>query len=116
MTNEQHDKCQLIIHSAAVSAGAAGALPIPGSDAIPIAAIQTAMIIGLGSVFDKRITESIAVSMAGRLMAESAGKVVAGGLIKLIPGVGSVVNASVAFTITEAMGWEVAEDFARDAA
>ena len=116
MTNIEKEKCQAIIHTAAVASGAAGALPIPGSDAVAITAVQTTMIISLGKVFDVRLTESAAESMAITMLTQHAGKLVAGGLIKLIPGVGSAINASVAFTITEVVGWEVAEDFAKQAA
>ena len=51
--------------------------------------------------------------MAITLLTQHAGKLVAGGLIKLIPGIGSAINASVAFTITEMVGWKVASDFSK---
>lgn len=120
MTNKQYEDCQLIIHSASVASGAAGALPIPGSDSVAICAAQTAMIIALGKVFDIRMTESAAEAMVITRLTEFAGKLMAGGFIKMIPGVGTFiggcVNATVAVSITEMVGWEVAEDFDRQAA
>ena len=40
MTKYEHEQYEAIIHSAAVAAGAAGALPIPGADAVAITAIE----------------------------------------------------------------------------
>ena len=120
MTNKQHEDCQFIIHSAAAASAAAGALPIPGPDSVAIVAAQTAMIIALGKVFDVRLTESAAEAMALTMITQYSGRLVAGGLIKLVPFagtfVGGCVNATVAASITETVGWEVAEDFDRQVA
>ena len=117
MTNQDHEKCQFIIHSAAVLSGAAGALPLPGADAAAIVAAQTTMIIALGKVFNVRLNESAAEAMALTLITKYSGRLIVGGLIKLIPFagtfLGSCINASVAASITEVVGWEVAEDFAK---
>ncbi|SFI43471.1 Uncharacterized conserved protein, DUF697 family [Selenomonas ruminantium] len=115
MRKIEREKSHIIIHSAAVTSGAAGALPIPGADAAAIVAAQVTMIISLGKVFDVKMTESAATAMATTMIAEHLGKMVAGGLLKLIPGVGSAINASVAFSITEVIGWEVAEAFSQQA-
>ncbi len=116
MTNKQYEDCQVIIHTAAAASAAAGALPIPGSDSVAIVAAQTAMIIALGKVFDVKMTDSAAEAMALTMITQYSGRLMAGGLIKLIPGAGTFfggcVNASVAASITETLGWEVAEDFA----
>ncbi|WP_294523605.1 DUF697 domain-containing protein [uncultured Anaerovibrio sp.] len=120
MTNEQYEACQYIIHSAAAASAAAGALPIPGSDSVAIVAAQTAMVFSLSKVFDVRLTQASAEAMALTTITKYSGRLVAGGLIKLIPFAGTVVggcvNATVAASITETMGWEVARDFDRQAA
>lgn len=117
MTNQQYEDCQVIIHTTAAASAAAGVLPLPGSDSVAIVAAQTAMIIALGKVFGVRLTESAAEAMALTMITQYSGRLVAGGLIKLIPFagtfVGGCVNASVAASITETLGWEVAEDFDR---
>ncbi len=113
MTQWEREQSEKLIHSAAVIAAGVGAIPIPGADAAPLAAIQSGLFIALGKVFNIRITDTIAASMAFNAMAQMGGKVIAGGLLKLIPGVGSVVNAGVAFSLTEAIGWEAAEQFAK---
>ena len=60
MTEEQNSKCHVIIHTATASASAiaAGLAQIPGSDTIPITAIQITMIISLGGVFGRDIAKS----------------------------------------------------------
>lgn len=117
MTKQEYEKCQFIIHSAALASGAAGALPLPGADAAAIVAAQTTMIIALGKVFNVRLTESAAEAMALTMITQYSGRLVAGGIIKLIPFAGSFwggcINATVATSITEVVGWEVAEDFAK---
>lgn len=91
------------------AAAAIGAAPIPGSDAVLLSGLQMKMTrdilsayginVGLGMLVEEVVKAKV-VSMLG--------KAVAGNLIKMIPGVGSVVggaiNASVASSITYAMG------------
>ena len=50
MPKELEKKCHIAIHTATTAAAAAGAIPIPMSDAIPITAAQIAMIISLGKI------------------------------------------------------------------
>lgn len=54
----------MVIHSATASA-AAGAIPIPMSDAIPITAAQIGMIIALGKEFDITLSDAAAKSILG---------------------------------------------------
>lgn len=115
MTENQNTKCHAIIHSAAAAAGVCGTSPIPGSDALPIMAAQVTMIIALGEVFDVHITRSYAEAIVKNKVAEAVGKLAAGQLVKLIP-LGSFINAAIAASVTEAIGWEVAEEFSKRAA
>ena len=117
MPKDLEKKCHFAIHSATTAAAAAGAIPIPISDAIPISAAQIGMIIKLGKTFDVSLSESAAKSVAGIALAQGAGRTIAANLIKAIPGpgrvVGSIVGAVTAATLTEALGWVVADDFFR---
>ena len=72
------------------------------------------MIIGLGAVFGQEITKSAAKSILGGATAAIGGRTVSQFLVGWIPGIGNAVNATTAFTITEALGWYVANDFAND--
>ena len=106
-------KCEAIIHTASVACGAVGVSPIPGSDALPIMAIQTTMVLSLANVFGIGIDRSFAMAMVKEQVAKQAGKMIASQLTKLIPFVGSAINATVAAGITEVLGWDVAREFYR---
>lgn len=113
MTNEQKNKCGDIIDIAVVAAGATGFSPIPGSDAGPIVAVQTTMILALSEVFDVTFTKSCAINLAKTTIAENVGKYAAGQLIGLIPFGGNLIKGAIAAGITENLGWHVAKDFDR---
>lgn len=111
MNKNQLTKCNLAIHSASAASAVAGAVPIPVADAIPITTAQVSMVLALGKVFDSNITESTAKGLIGAAASTFVGR----SLIKLIPIVGWGVSAAVAAGVTEAIGWTIAVDLAKDA-
>lgn len=111
MSPDQIKKCNVAIHSAAVAAAAAGVVPIPVADAVPITAAQVTMVIALGKIFKHSITESSAKA----LISAAASTLIGRTLVKFIPLVGWCISASVAASVTEAIGWSVAVDFAKNA-
>lgn len=117
MPKDLEKKCHVAIHSATTAAAAAGAIPIPVSDTIPISAAQISMIVALGKVFDVTLTQSAAKSLATITLARGAGRAIVANLLKAIPGVGSVlggiISATTAAAITEGLGWLIADDFYR---
>ena len=116
MPKELKNKCRAAIHTASVAAGAAGAAPIPIADTIPISAAQVTMVVALGKIFDLTISTSVAKSVIGVGVAQGVGRTLASSL-KAIPGIGTVVGgaicATTAASLTEALGWLVADDFYR---
>lgn len=117
MPKELEKKCHVAIHSASTAAAAAGAMPIPMSDAIPITAAQIGMIISIGKVFGITLTQAAAKSIAGVALTQQAGRAIFTNILKAIPGAGTVagafIGASTAAALTEALGWVVADDFYR---
>ena len=117
MPKELKKECSIAIHTAATAAAAAGAIPIPMSDAIPITAAQIGMVVKLGKIFDLTISESAAKSIISVGIAQQAGRAVVTNVLKAIPGagtlVGGVIGATTAATLTEALGWIIADDFFR---
>lgn len=109
MPDDLKSKCAAVIHTATTAAAAAGVIPIP------ITAAQITMIIGLGHIFDISLSETAAKSILGGTMASQTGRAVFSGIIKGIPGVGTVVggviSAGTSVALTETLGWIVAEDF-----
>lgn len=111
MTNEDKEKCQYIIHGSAAAAAAIGFIPLPGADLAPICAVQSAMIIALSRVFKVAITDETARQMAKTFIVGNIGKMLVSQFSKLVPILGGGVNATVAAGLTEALGWEVVEEF-----
>ena len=117
MTFDQCAKSHAIIHSASLSAGAVGAglAQVPCSDNLVITPIQLAMTIGLGQVFGIDLSESSAKAALASAAAATIGRTAAQVLVGWIPGVGNLINAGTAASLTEAIGWMLAEDFAKRA-
>lgn len=117
MPKDIERKCARAIHTATAAASAAGGIPIPMSDAIPITAAQIAMIISLGKVFDITLSESAAKSIIGVGVTQQAGRAIVTNILKSIPGAGTVVGGVIGVTtaaaLTEALGWVIADDFYR---
>ena len=117
MPKELEKKCKIAIHTATTAAAAAGAIPIPMSDALPITAAQIGMIVSLGKIFGITLSQAAAKSIAGVALTQQAGRALVANLLKAIPGagtiLGSVISASTAVALTEALGWIVADDFFR---
>lgn len=109
MTHKQLTACNAIIHTASVACAAAGAIPIPVADAIPISAAQITMVVSLGKTFGIKITEGAAKAAISAAAACFVGR----NLVKFIPVAGWVVSAGVAAGVTEAIGWGIAVDFAK---
>jgi len=114
---DQKIKCNAIIHSASVSAGAAGTglAQIPLADSAIITPIQIGMIVALGKIFDQEISKSAAKAILAGMAAAFAGRGISQVLVGWIPGVGNAVNAATAATITEAVGWMAVDNFSKDA-
>ena len=114
MNNQQRAKCHAIIHSASASAGAVGAglAQIPCSDNAIITPIQLVMTIALGRVFGIDLTDSAASATAASVAAATVGRTTSQLFLGWIHIAGNIINAGTAATITEAIGWLLADDFA----
>lgn len=117
MDSYHKSKCHKIIHTAAASASAiaAGLAQLPGSDSIPITGIQIAMIISLGAAFGRDIARSAAEGILAGAVAAVGGRTASQFLVGWIPIWGNAINAATAATITEGIGWFVAESFSQAA-
>lgn len=113
MTDEQRAKCHGIIHTASAAAGVAGAglAQIPGSDNAVIVPIQITMTISLGAVFGVDLDQSAAKATLATATASLTGRAISQFLVGWIPVIGNALNAATAATITESLGWAVANSF-----
>ena len=117
MTNDQKNKCQVVIHTAATAAAGIGAgfAQLPGSDNVALGAVQISMAIALGSIFGIQVSATAARGLIFTLVASMTGPIVARTitqfLVGWIPFAGNAVNAATAAAITEAVGWILANEF-----
>ncbi len=100
------EECKTIIH---VASGAAGAIPIPFSDALAIAPIQAGMIYKMNDAFGMDLDKSVGASLVAGLLGVTAvaqvGRTLVNGFLKFIPVVGSVAGVATATVITEGIGF-----------
>lgn len=101
-----------VVDWATGAAALAAAAPIPGSDFITLAPIQGTMLWKIGNIFgvdsDGTNWTKIITSVAGPLLIGLAARAAVGTLLKLIPGVGSVLGGAIsgasAGAVTKIMG------------
>lgn len=96
---EMVEKARNIVLATSAGTGATGAIPIPFADAPIMVSEQVTMMIAINAVFKfdikKDILKSLVMAALGTGGATVIGKTVASGLLKLIPGAGSVAGAVV---------------------
>lgn len=106
-------KAKTIVITATTLATTAAASPIPVSDAVVITPIQVSMIGGLAALYGLKGPEITVAAMP--MISRALGTMLAGNLIKFIPIIGSitgtVINGTIAATLTGAMGWFVQNQF-----
>lgn len=103
-----------IVHRAAGSSAAIAATPIPLADAPLLVGVQATMMARVAKVYDVRLSTANAVKALAGIAATSVGRSLVGALLKVIPGAGNVINASVAGAITSGLGYAWMELCRRD--
>lgn len=118
MTNREKVLCNGIIHSASAAAAAVGGglAQAPGSDNLVITPVQLTMAVSLGKIFGITLDQSAAKAAVASAAAATVGRTASQVLIGWIPGVGNIINATTAATITEAIGWIMAKEFENQSA
>lgn len=96
-----------VIGTAAGSAAAVGASPIPFSDAALLVPIQMTMMGSIARVYGVPLNSALAASVASTALATQAGKTLVTAALKFLPGVNYLVlgvSAGVASAFTTSMG------------
>ncbi|AXM95278.1 GTPase [Pseudomonas plecoglossicida] len=95
------------VNIAAAAAMAAGATPIPFSDSILLVPIQAGMLAKVGVTFGMETSAAalttLVTSSLGASAATLAGRALVTGLLKMIPGVGTVAGGAIAGTAAAAL-------------
>lgn len=105
-------RARTVIAGAAATAAAVGVTPIPFADAALLVPIQVGMLAGISAVFGLEVDEAFLATLlgsaTGTIGATLAGRAIVGGLLKLLPGVGSAaggaISAATAATVTTTLG------------
>jgi uncharacterized protein (DUF697 family)/GTP-binding protein EngB required for normal cell division len=105
-------RARTVIATATAAAAAVGATPIPFADAALLVPIQIGMLVGISATFgldlDDAFYGTLVTSVAGTVGATIAGRAIVGGLLKLVPGVGSAaggaISGATAATLTSTLG------------
>ena len=93
------------ILAAGASSAVVGASPIPGSDFIPLTGIQVSLIIKLSTLYDKPISKENVKEIILATIVGNVGKTIFRQVVKLVPGAGSIIGASVAGATRVALGY-----------
>ena len=104
MTNKQMALCNGIIHSASLTAGAAGGgmAQVVGSDRLVITPIQLTMAISFGQVFGITLDYSTAQAACASGAAMTVGRTAAQVLCGWVPGIGNVYGTKRSYTYKSA--------------
>jgi len=96
-----------IVATAAVSAAGIAAVPIPLSDAFGIVPIQVGMLAGISATFGLSVDQSFFSTIIGSTITAAGGTLLGrsmvSGLLKMFPGVGSVVGGTISATTAVAL-------------
>lgn len=102
------------ILASGASAAAIGAAPIPGADFVPLTALQVGLMLKLSTLYGKPITKDHAKELIIATVVGNIGKTAFRQIVKVIPGAGMVVAASVAGSMTIALGYAVKYMYEQD--
>ncbi len=95
------------------AAAAIGATPVPVSDAALLTPLQITMSANIIYLYGMENLTSISSALLGNIVISNLGKSIVGGILKFIPGVGTlvggVINAGVASLITSGLGYAISE-------
>ncbi|SEP57647.1 GTPase family protein [Microlunatus flavus] len=101
-------EAQKVIAAAASSAAASAAVPVPFSDAVMLVPIQLGMMAKIAQLYKIKFDRAALMAIASTTAATQAGRATFTGLLKLVPGAGTIagglIGAGVASTYTYAMG------------
>lgn len=93
-----------VIMAASAAAATAAAVPIPVADALALAPIQLGMMGKIAAIYDLELKTMMSAGALAQLGVQFVGQALARSVIKVIPGVGNVIGASVAAALTAATG------------
>ena len=122
MNSQQKSECRVIIHTAAAASASSTLIPVPLTGFAVDAAVMVAMVMNLARVFhlDTTVNEDLARGMAiaavKKQLLKHPIKYLTREFSKTLPMAGTAISGGLSQALTEAAGWKIAEQFARNAA
>ncbi len=92
------EKADGIVYGAITSAAGGAVIPVPVADTVIISGVQIAMVVAISQVYDRTISKETAKGLIFVFAGAKFGEWLAS-LVKLIPGVGSVLGGAAQLTI-----------------
>ena len=106
-------RSHLVVGGAAAAAAGVAAIPIPFADAALLVPIQLGMLAGISTTYGLDVSEAFLGTLIGTTVGSTAatvaGRAIVAGILKLIPGVGSVVGGAIAAATAVAMTTSLGE-------
>lgn len=100
-------KSHLIVGGTVTTAMGIAAAPVPFADAALLVPIQLAMIAGITATYGLDLSEgflsTVITSILGGAAATLSGRAIVGGLLKLLPGAGSIIGGAISAATAGAM-------------
>jgi uncharacterized protein (DUF697 family)/GTP-binding protein EngB required for normal cell division len=104
---QKRNKSHAIVAGSALTAAGAGGIPIPFSDAAALVPIQVGMLAGITAVFGFELKKAFLSTLVSSTItgagATIIGKTIVSNLLKMFPGVGSVVGGAIAASTASAL-------------
>jgi uncharacterized protein (DUF697 family)/predicted GTPase len=108
-------RCRKVVFAAAATTGTVGATPIPFPDALAIVPLQVGMLARICVVWGLPVSKAFLGTLVGGAATGAAGviagRAVVSGLLKLIPGAGTVVGGAIGATTAAALTTAFGEAF-----
>lgn len=105
----KRDLAEKAIRTAVGAAAAAGATPIPFSDAAVLVPIQLTMMATIAHIYDVGVDRATAAALAATAAATAGGRSLVTGLIKAVPGAGSLIGGGIAAAVASSVTWAVGQ-------
>ncbi|GAB3239274.1 GTPase family protein [Kineosporia babensis] len=97
------------IRTAVGAAAAAGATPIPFSDAAVLVPIQLTMMASIAHIYGVGVDRATAAALAATAAATAGGRSLVTGLIKSVPGAGTLIGGGIAAAVASSVTWAVGQ-------
>ncbi|HCG7281255.1 TPA: 50S ribosome-binding GTPase [Vibrio parahaemolyticus] len=100
---------KIILATSGSASAAAGLNPVPASDSLLLMPIQMGMAVSIAKVYGFSNMKNATMALMKSQIISLLGKQLATSFLKLIPGFGQLINASVAGSLTLALGYALKE-------